>query len=249
MRAKQSGLSIVSRCHRLFVTCRVTEDLINLTPGGGASRTGCHTPSGYSRSLHVKFRMFFYDPVILDSALPTQVRPTRPLRRSSTKLYEVALELGPDTLTVPSGSISRRGGFVASRAIGFTPQSLGVVSGMTVAREQGDQTGRDPPIEAGQHCNRLKDFLAPYRPPRAERDQHRRAGSPDSQVIENAREPSSLRPKASGISRVSIAPRPESRSVTEAERACANRAAACAARIMGGLMGGESRPAPGSSQE
>src|SRR6516162_839219 len=87
MRAKQSGLSIVSRCHRLFVTCRVTEDLINLTLGGGASRIGCHTPSGYSRSLHVKFQMFFYDPVVLAANRSTTYSELD-LRNYSTEIRE-----------------------------------------------------------------------------------------------------------------------------------------------------------------
>lgn len=91
--------------------------------------------------------------------------------------------------------------------MGLAPQSLRVPSGMTVERGQGDQTRRDQPIEAGQLCNRLEIFLAPNRPPRTEREQHRRGpGSPDSKITAKASESSSPRPKASGISRAFPSP-------------------------------------------
>jgi hypothetical protein len=48
MRAKQSGLTIISRGYRLLASCRKTEEFINLTHGGRIGRFWCHIPSGCS---------------------------------------------------------------------------------------------------------------------------------------------------------------------------------------------------------
>jgi hypothetical protein len=91
---------------------------------------------------------------------------------------KLALELGHDGLIVPSSLISWRGDFVAESTDRVRSAIFARRFGMIVERGQGDQKRRDQPTEAGQLCNRLEIFLAPDRPPRVGREQHRRARDP-----------------------------------------------------------------------
>jgi len=76
---------------------------------------------------------------------------------------------------VGSSLISGRGDFIAESTDRVRSAIFERPFWVTVERGQGDQKRRGQPTEAGRLCNRLEIFLAPDRPPRAGREQHRRA--------------------------------------------------------------------------